>query len=82
MTKDGGAAFPVGVASVDGNGRPLTERDVADMSGMSLRDYFAAQVMDRMISLSTDADGGWSADNVARGCYNLADAMLEARKVY
>lgn len=49
-------------------------------SGMTLRDYFAARAMDRMISLCEDADGGWDYDTVAEGCYRLADAMLRARK--
>jgi hypothetical protein len=48
--------------------------------GMSLRDWFAGQVMAEMIRLSTDSDGGWSVENVAYGCYNLADAMLKARE--
>jgi hypothetical protein len=52
----------------------------APLPGMSLRDWFAGQVMDHMITLSLDSDGGWSPENVANGCYNLADAMLAARK--
>lgn len=72
--EDGGPAFPTerfdNMARVEPNG----------YYGMSLRDYFAAQVMGHMISLSTDTEGGWSAENVANGCYNLADAMLKARK--
>lgn len=73
----GGPAFPViPPLNQDGfsaNGYPFPE------ARMSLRDYFAAQVMDRMISLSMDGDGAWSTENVAAGCYNLADAMLQAR---
>jgi hypothetical protein len=64
--EDGGAAFP------NGGGHP-------QHCGMSLRDYFAAHVMERMISLSSDQDGGWDVNNVAHGCYQLADAMLRAR---
>lgn len=67
---DGGSAYPNILPGMKIQGGP----------GMSLRDYFAAQVMSHMISLSTDEDGGWSAENVANGCYNLADAMLKARK--
>jgi hypothetical protein len=65
----GGPAFPVSITGCGDNG----------WHGMSLRDYFAAQVMERMISLSVDADGGWHPDTVASGCYVLADAMLRAR---
>lgn len=72
IDKDGGSAFPIQHSNEPGAYAPEP--------GMSLRDYFAAQVMSHMISLSTDADGGWSAENVAHGCYNLADAMLAARK--
>ncbi len=68
---DGGPAYPYSVKQHDGC--------VLYHYGMSLRDYFAAQVMERMISLSQDRDGGWSDDNVAHGCYQLADAMLRAR---
>lgn len=70
----GGPAFPC-----DEIRGPNGEGVCESAPGMSLRDYFAAQVMEHMISLSTDSDGGWSADNVANGCYNLADAMLRAR---
>jgi hypothetical protein len=58
----GGPAFPVSITGCGDNG----------WHGMSLRDYFAAQVMERMISLSVDADGGWHPDTVASGCYVLA----------
>lgn len=71
-TRDGGPAFPQ---------RDLQPHEAGVFyEGLSLRDYFAAQVMDRMISLSIDHDGGWSVENVAAGCYNLADAMLKARE--
>jgi hypothetical protein len=65
---NGGRAFP----TKDGGGH--------HHGGMSLRDWFAGQVMAEMIRLSTDSDGGWNAENVAYGCYNLADAMLKARE--
>jgi len=67
---------------------PRSDERTADGSGirqgsdgMTLRDYFAAKAMDRMISLSEDSDGGWNDDTVATGCYRLADAMLRARKL-
>jgi hypothetical protein len=79
---DGGPAYP---------SRPPMARITADdpqsfelvrtsFDGMSLRDYFAAQAISQMISLSQDRYGGWSTENVAAGCYSLADAMLSARK--
>lgn len=56
--------------------------DVADdrTSHISLRDWFAGQAIGPIISLSQNRDGGWAPNNVAAGCYAVADAMLEARK--
>jgi hypothetical protein len=69
--KTGGPAFPVQLG---------TQHDqYYAETGMTLRDYFAAQVMGHMISLSIDRDGGWHHDVVAYGCYQLADAMIRAR---
>ena len=78
--KDGGPAFPFtpnveAVFTSTG-----TEHGPIGTPGMSLRDWFAGQVMAHMINLSMDGDNGWSAENVAYGCYNLADAMLKARE--
>lgn len=73
---DGGPAFPLSVAV--GPSGDVYNSYYAH-GGMALRDFFAAQAIDRMISLSQDRDGGWSVENVAHGCYNLADAMLVAR---
>ena len=70
---DGGAAFPY-EPHYD-----LEGRSVPGDRGMTLRDWFAGRAMAEMIRLSTDSEGGWSAENVAYGCYNLADAMLIAR---
>ena len=43
--------------------------------GMTLRDYFAAQVVARMIP-----DHVYDCANVAEEAYMLADAMLRARE--
>lgn len=50
--------------------------------GMTLRDYFAANVLQGEIASQTD-DSVWlstKADALAERCYAIADAMLEARK--
>jgi hypothetical protein len=47
-------------------------------NGMTLRDYFAAQFMERSQSLCEN--GGWSMQTTAQCAYEMADAMLEARK--
>ena len=63
--QDGGPAFPVRWANghIDG--------------GMSLRDWFAGQVMLGFISHgpAVDIDDA----TLARGAYTVADAMLKAR---
>jgi len=47
--------------------------------GMSLRDYFAAKVMQGIIA-STTEDTDINKNLSARWAYEVADAMLEARK--
>ena len=65
----GGPAFPV--PDIDGS---------AVQEGMTLRDYFAARAMDALITATINADTDWIFSNVAETAYNMADAMLEARK--
>lgn len=67
---DGGPAFPQG----------HLDTPIVDPSGMTLRDYFAAKAIDRMICLSSDNEVGWDPASVAAGCYAIADAMLEYRR--
>jgi hypothetical protein len=61
---NGGPAFPApaGVSHI-------TEQ------GMTLRDYFAAQVMPEIVQ-RVEAGG---FERVAKLCYEMADAMLKAR---
>jgi hypothetical protein len=73
-TRDGGPAYPTAYQHTLDSGIVC-----ADKGGMSLRDYFAAQAIDRMICKCEDQDGGWDPAAVAAGCYELADAMLEHR---
>jgi len=70
MKDTGGVAFPVSIPGCGDNG----------WQGMDLRDYFAAKAIPRMVSLCQDRDGGWDPVAVAVGCYEIADAMIEARK--
>jgi len=66
---DGGSAYPV-------NGRMHGDQLGGQLShGMSLRDYFAGQVL---------ASGKWSygldsSGATAAACYQIADAMLAER---
>jgi len=78
MTDDGGPAYPY----------PSTE---IYETGMSLRDYFARGAMQGMMASSPeggefpmvadeDMDGRDPCDVVASISYDIADAMLKARK--
>ena len=80
-TNTGGPAFPI-------KGPVMS----SDVEGMTLRDYFAAKAMDRLLDLwhrdlskdgqelsILDSDGG-SPDGIAEEAYAMADAMLRARE--
>jgi hypothetical protein len=72
--EDGGPAFP----------RPLSETNNRSVfaeaySGMALRDWFAGQAMLMLTREWLEQDDTLFED-VAANCYELADAMLEARK--
>jgi hypothetical protein len=64
---DGGPAFP--------NVPPDSQYSDWD-KGMTLRDYFAAAALPEV-----DKRSHGTTDDVARECYQLADAMLKAREV-
>lgn len=49
-----------------------------EQSGISPRDYFAAQAL----AVSSSMYGPDSAKEIAQWCYRVADAMLEARKPF
>lgn len=77
--KDGGPAFPRGDQS-----------QCEPEGGMSLRDYFAGEALKGVASSDPEAVTGSSSRtshddsaeraNVARSCYEMADAMLKARR--
>lgn len=73
INENGGPAFPVDL-SYEKNGE--AHRFVAD--GMTLRDYFAAKAMQSCLS-GKDRDE-FTANEWATFAYDMADAMLEARK--
>lgn len=68
----GGSAFPTNPTFY-----------VHECDGMTLRDYFAAKAMSGIFSSGTKLSIGPShsseMDNLATGCYLMADAMLKAR---
>lgn len=48
-----------------------------DLSGMDLRDYFAAKALNGLINYSPEPE---EHKLIAKLCYQLADAMLKARE--
>ena len=73
---DGGPAFPGQWYDF----QPCTGDQVVreQWSGMTLRDYFAAKAMQGYFA-SPVASHRVDADDVAKYCYAMADAMLRAR---
>lgn len=72
---DGGPAFPL---PHDGAVSPATDIYGNDISsGMTLRDYFAAQVLPAVFQAATD---DITFDVIARRAYSAADEMIAARK--
>jgi hypothetical protein len=77
--KDGGSAFPQHGWSND----PATIERMKEQGGMSLRDWFAGQIMAAYFSRNDapcDIDGDMPGIAKAQIAYALADAMLKARE--
>lgn len=72
---DGGNAFPIPyVAKPDGT---ITHcEDGYGQGGMRLRDWFAGQWLAGLGACPTSMP---SASEIARGCYEVADAMIAER---
>lgn len=68
--------------SVEMDGKPETRQDFPErieyLQGMSIRDYFAAKAMQGWFS-NGHRDGA-NYSQVARFCYQAADAMLKSRE--
>jgi hypothetical protein len=75
MSKDtGGPAFPV-LHTIDGN---WVRDPVKALSGMDLRDYFAAKAM-QAAATNSDGANGFTFEQRAQWAYQQADAMLAER---
>jgi hypothetical protein len=48
-------------------------------NGMTLRDYFAAHVLQAYCSIG---NSNWTMKEIAADAYSQADAMLKAREIY
>ena len=68
--KDGGPAFPVNIQDDYG----------VDQNGISVRDYFAAQVLASEILLPKSSLTTGTHADTADYAYELADAMIERRQ--
>jgi hypothetical protein len=62
---------------IDDGGQAFPHCYFIDITGMSLRDYFAAAAMQGMLASGGTYDS-WAA--LVRDAYAVADAMLAARK--
>lgn len=69
MKKDGGPAFARAASEVN-----------IEQSGMSLRDWFAGQAMQGLCADPSSHELFDSHKEAAETAYQIADAMLEARK--
>ena len=67
--KTGGPAFPLHNHGAQTLG--------LDVTGMTLRDYFAAKVIQGICSSGPASE--WTNERLAAEAYDLADAMLKAR---
>ena len=83
---DGGPAYPVEVSVGDNGPQDKQTGNYSFLSrGVSIRDYFAAAAMAAILSIedpdgSNVASGLKATEDVADFAYDVADAMLEARK--
>ena len=75
---DGGPAFPCQVWVEYDQGNGTVHHKDERRSGLTMRDYFAAQAMAG--SLGGVPGTHLSPDNLARESYAHADAMLKARE--
>lgn len=76
---DGGPAFPTGTQVSQNNTTGETTICQYLSDGMTLRDYFAAKVMNSQLNQQTRPYADYDFDNAAIRSYEMADAMLKVR---
>jgi len=76
MKPENPPAFPVKVAR-NTSSDPLATPKEVQLEGMTLRDWFAGQVL-AGVAGTMRYNTGESARHLARSCYLIADAMLAA----
>jgi hypothetical protein len=57
---------------------PCTNHHGQKLTGMELRDYFAAKALQGFCA--AEDTGNWSRSEMAEASYQMADAMLRARE--
>jgi hypothetical protein len=68
------------VIEIDDGGLAFPSEYYAEQ-GMSLRDYFAAAALQGVcVNAGRNGHALYKTEDIAIECYNLADAMIEARK--
>jgi len=80
--ENGGFAFPqfdVIAGERDGHGDVIDAYTCAT-GGISIRDYFAAQIASGMAAFSGTSGISYGPHEIAGRSYQVADAMLKARK--
>lgn len=70
-----------GITNPDERGRAYHEARAAAVSGMSLRDYFAAKVMQAQVGNPLKLGDDEAHRLIAERAYRVADAMLAARSL-
>ena len=85
MSKEtGGPAFPQTMVDCGEPNGLVTNDELDNLGGMTLRDYFAAKALPVLCGKYVEAaekvglDEDWKA-GIATDAYKIADAMLEAR---
>jgi len=79
---DGGPAFPIPMA-FNASSQPVTAgMYFPDVNGMSLRDWFAGQVLCALVSRNNDDCFSGKGIQLSRAeiAFDYADAMLKARE--
>lgn len=85
VARDGGPAFPFTYTtdsdtySTMPNGQVVPPGFTVELGGMSLRDWFAGQALSGM-SASPNCPKDFDEHHLARSAYEIADAMLAARR--
>lgn len=74
--EDGGPAFPAKVRHTQQDGIDgVIQAWVEQVPGMTLRDYFAGQMIPGLVAVAAH-DTVWHSEKIATDAFELADAMI------